>query len=73
MHKKKYTYDIVAYDKDADVYVRIATIHHDISLAIACADRASELHLKRSNGEPFDWIEVVNPYTDIRHYLVPCK
>jgi hypothetical protein len=73
MHKKKCTYDIVAYDKDADVYVRIATIHHDISLAIACADRASELHLKRSNGEPFDWIEVITPYAGVRHYLVPCK
>jgi len=71
--RHKTTYDIVAYDKDADVYVRIATIYYSLSLAIACADRASELRLKRSNGEPFDWIEVITPHANVMHYQVPCK
>lgn len=73
MNKKKSTYEIVAYDKDADVYVRIATIHHDLPLAIELANRASELQLKRTNGEPFDWIEVITPYAGVLHHLVECK
>ena len=73
MHKKKSTYEIVAYDKDADVYVRLATIHYDLPLAIELANRASELKLKRTNEEPFDWIEVITPYVGVLHHLVECK
>lgn len=65
-------YTILGYDKDADVYVRLATIYDGLPVAISVADHMATLALKRMNGDNFDWIEVVAPHKDIRHHVAQC-
>ena len=66
-------YTIVAYDKDGDVYVRLATVYRDYNVATLAADFMATLGLKRLNGEPYDWIEVVDPHDDSVHYYAQCE
>ena len=72
MTQSEKAYMIVGYDKDADVYVRIATIYDELPVAISVADHMATLGLKRLNGERFDWLEVVTPYEGIRHHVAQC-
>lgn len=66
-------YTILGYEKDGDVYVRLANVYHGLEVAIRIADYMSAMNIRRkSNNEPFDWIEVVEEYKDIRHYVVQC-
>ena len=72
LHKKPYT--IVGYDKDSDVYVRLATVYMELQPAIQISDYISTLNMRRkTNDEPFDWIEVITEYQDICHHVSPCK
>lgn len=71
--KKPKHYRIIGYDKDADVYIRLVNVHMPLDVAISVADHIASLGPKReSNGEPFDWIEVVSELGDIRHHVAPC-
>lgn len=65
-------YAILGYDKDADVYIQLAYLHGDIENAKSIAKYLSTLSLKRANGEPFDWIEVVEEYSGVRYGVYPC-
>lgn len=66
-------YTIVGYDKDADVYVRLANVYDGLNTATKIANCMSTMNLRRkSNNEPYDWIEVVEEYKDIRHHVAPC-
>lgn len=66
-------YRIIGYDKDADVYVRLINVHMPLDVAISIADHVASLGPKRSsNGEPFDWLEVVTELEGIQHYVVQC-
>ena len=70
---KKKHYRIVGYDKDADVYVRLVNVHMPLNIAISIADHMASLSPKReSNGEPFDWLEVVTELEGICHHVAPC-
>lgn len=67
-------YVIVGYDKDSDVYIRLAVIYDSLDAAIKVADCMATLGLKRkSNDEPFDWLEVITEHKDIQHYVVQCN
>lgn len=67
------TYVIVGYDKDADVYVRLATIHDGLTTATKIATCMATMGLKRkSNAELFDWIEVLGEFENVRHIVIPC-
>lgn len=55
-------YTVVGYDKDNDVYVE----YEDYDLSVEAEYHAKQLkklldkgELRRENGEPIDWIEVV--------------
>lgn len=72
MVQSKEQYTIVGYDKDADVYVQLAVIHCDLSVAISVADHMATLGLRRKDGDCYDWIEVITPHKDIRHHVVQC-
>lgn len=66
-------YTILGYDKDADVYVRLANVYDGLNTATKIANSMAIMNLRRkSNNEPYDWIEVVEEYKDIRHHVVPC-
>lgn len=65
-------YVILGYDKDADVYIRLAYWYSDIEIAKNIAKYLSTLSLRRANGEPFDWIEVEEEYSGIRHCIYQC-
>lgn len=70
---KKKHYRIVGYDKDADVYVRLVNVHMSLDAAVSIADHVASLSPKReSNGEPFDWLEVVTELEGICHHVAPC-
>ena len=66
-------YEIVGYDKDADVYIRLALIYSDLSVAISTADYMATLGLRRFGGDRYDWLEVITKHEDIRHYVVQCE
>lgn len=71
--KKHEYYNIVGYDKDADVYVRLINVHMPLNFAVSIADHVASLSPKReSNGEPFDWLEVITELEGIRHHVAPC-
>lgn len=72
MSSRPTAYVILGYDKDADVYVRLAYWYGDVGTAKSVAAHLATLSLKRNNGEPFDWIEVGEEYSGVRHYVVPC-
>lgn len=65
-------YAILGYDKDADIYIQLAYLHGDIENAKSIAKYLANLSLKRINGEPFDWIEVVEEYSGIRCGVYSC-
>lgn len=66
-------YSILGYEKDGDVYVRLANVYHGLDTATKIANCMSAMNLRRkSNNEAFDWIEVVEEYKDIRHHIIPC-
>ena len=67
-------YRILGYDKDADAYVRLINVHMPLDVAISIANHVATLDPKRvSNGEPFDWLEVVTEHEGARHYVVQCS
>ena len=66
------SYAIVGYDKDADVYVRLATIYNDLLAAISVANHMATLGLKRRNGDQFDWLEVITEHKDLIHHVAQC-
>ncbi len=67
-------YQILGYDKDADVYVRLINVHMPLDIAISIANHVASLVPKRqSNGQPFDWLEVVTELEDVRHHVVQCN
>ena len=66
-------YTILGYDKDADVYVCLAIVYDGLNTAIKIANCTATMYLrKKSNNEPYDWIEVVEEHKDIRHHVVQC-
>ena len=65
----KEQYAIVGYDKDADVYVRLAVVYDNLLTAISVADHMAKLGLKRRNGDPFDWLEVINEHEDLLYHI----
>lgn len=66
-------YAILGYDKDADTYVRLANVFDGLNTATKIANSMATMYLRRkSNNEPYDWIEVVEEYKDIRHHVVQC-
>ncbi len=55
-------YTVVGYDKDNDVYVEYGDYHRQIEAehhARELADLVYRDKLRRENGEPIDWIEIV--------------
>lgn len=72
MSSRPTAYVILGYDKDADVYVRLAYWYGDVEIAKSVAKHLATLSLNRTNGEPFDWIEVGEEYSGVRHCAYSC-
>ena len=58
-------YALVGYDKDNDVY-EVIEIHEDLEYLklkgkdVAEIQKETDSFRRNSNGEPFDWFEIVN-------------
>ena len=72
MPSRPTAYVILGYDKDADIYVRLAYWYGDVDIAKSVAEHLATLSLRRKTGEPFDWIEAGEEYSGIRHCVCPC-
>lgn len=72
MSSRPTAYAIFGYDKDADNYIQLAYWYGDIKTAKSIAKYLATLSLKRTNGEPFDWIEVGEEYSGVRYCAYPC-
>lgn len=72
MSSRPTAYAILGYNKDADVYIRLTYWHGDVEIAKSIAKYLATLSLKRTDGEPFDWIEVGEEYSSIRYCAYPC-
>lgn len=71
--KTEKVYIIVGYDKDADVYVRLATVYSGLLVANSIADHIATLGLRRRDGDCYDWIEVIAPHEDTRYHVAQCQ
>lgn len=72
-NRTKGPYIICGYDKDSDLYVRLATVYDELPVAISVADHMATLGLRRkTTNEPFDWIEVGTDHSCDRHHVAPC-
>ena len=65
-------YEIVGYDKDADVYVRLALIYSDLHVAISIANHIATLGLRRFGGDHYDWVEVITQHEGVSHHVIQC-
>lgn len=66
---------ILGYDKDADVYIRLITVHYlSFEETKNLAMHIGSIGVRREKtGEPFDWLEVIKPNTDNSLFTVPCE
>lgn len=66
-------YSIYGYDKDDDVYELIGYEYENVDMAIEAAKYiAGTSPIRESNGQPFDWIEVIHTDSGVRQYVLPC-
>ena len=66
-------YGVYGYDKDSDAYVHLLSGYVDLQTMIKVADYMATLCLKRkSNNEPFDWLEVRGGGSGKRYHVAPC-
>lgn len=81
MSSRPTAYAILGYDKDTDSYTRLAYWYGDVEIAKSVAKYLTTLSLNKTNGElfdlievrkPFDWVEVGEEYSGVKHCVYPC-